>query len=109
MGLGAAGWGLRAGGARPQILSLLPGHLGWSGGFWDWVSSLDLNLIGFFIVGMFILTWAAALAIWRFGNIEDRWSRSLRGTAVAPRPDLGAPGGVDTASLEVIPQASETR
>jgi high-affinity nickel-transport protein len=64
-----------------EILSLLPGHLGWSGGFWDWVSGLDLNLIGFFIVGMFVLTWAAALAIWRFGRIEDRWSRSLRGTA----------------------------
>jgi high-affinity nickel-transport protein len=92
-----------------EILSLLPGHLGWSGGFWDWVSSLDLNLIGFFIVGMFVLTWAAALAIWRFGNIEDRWSRSLRGTPVAPRPGHAAPGTVDTAALEVIPQASETR
>ena len=28
------------------------------------------------IVGLFVITWAAALAIWRFGRIEQRWERA---------------------------------
>nr|MDA8333037.1 HoxN/HupN/NixA family nickel/cobalt transporter [Candidatus Dormibacteraeota bacterium] len=31
---------------------------------------------GFVIVGLFILTWAAALLIWRYGNVEERWERA---------------------------------
>ena len=27
-------------------------------------------------VGLFAVTWAAALAIWRFGRIEQRWERA---------------------------------
>jgi nickel/cobalt transporter (NiCoT) family protein len=29
-------------------------------------------------VGMFIVTWAAAIAIWRFGRIEEKWSARLQ-------------------------------
>jgi nickel/cobalt transporter (NiCoT) family protein len=28
-------------------------------------------------VGMFVLTWVGALAIWHLGNIEERWSAHL--------------------------------
>ena len=38
------------------------------------IAGLDLNLVGYAIVGLFVVTWAVALAIWRFGRIEDRWS-----------------------------------
>jgi high-affinity nickel-transport protein len=61
-----------------ELLGLLAGELGWSGGFWGWVSNLDLNVIGFGIVGLFVLTWVVALAVWRFGRIEDKWSAHLR-------------------------------
>ena len=27
-------------------------------------------------MGMFVVTWVIALAIWRFGHIESRWDRS---------------------------------
>jgi nickel/cobalt transporter (NiCoT) family protein len=26
------------------------------------------------IVGLFVVTWLAALGIWRFGRIEERWT-----------------------------------
>jgi len=26
------------------------------------------------IVGLFVVTWLVALAVWRFGRIEERWS-----------------------------------
>jgi high-affinity nickel-transport protein len=61
-----------------ELLGLLATQLHLSGGFWTWVSTLDLNVIGFGIVGLFVLTWVIALAVWRFGHIEDRWSRHLR-------------------------------
>lgn len=57
-----------------QLLSLLAGQLGLHGGFWDWVSGLNLNAVGFMIVGLFVLTWIGALLIWRFGRIEQKWS-----------------------------------
>jgi high-affinity nickel-transport protein len=52
-----------------EALSLLPG--GFSGGF-------DLNTAGFVIVGMFVVTWVAAMLIWRFGRIEEKWGARLR-------------------------------
>ncbi|WP_448640598.1 HoxN/HupN/NixA family nickel/cobalt transporter [Geodermatophilus sp. URMC 63] len=39
-----------------------------------WLASLDLEYVGFAIVGLFVLTWAVAVAVWRFGRIEQRWS-----------------------------------
>lgn len=39
-----------------------------------WLASLDLEFVGFAIVGLFLLTWAVAVAVWRFGRIEEKWS-----------------------------------
>jgi nickel/cobalt transporter (NiCoT) family protein len=64
-----------------EIGGLLAEKLGLSGGAWDWVSSLDLNAVGFAIAGLFVLTWVVALAIWHYGDIEARWSASIE----APR------------------------
>jgi high-affinity nickel-transport protein len=47
-------------------------HLG--GGFWAFVEGFNINKAGFFIVGLFAVTWAVALAIWRFGHVEEKWS-----------------------------------
>jgi high-affinity nickel-transport protein len=35
---------------------------------------IDLSLVGYAIVGLFVVTWAAALSVWHFGHIEERWS-----------------------------------
>ena len=57
-----------------ELLGLLADQLGYRGGVWDWIGGLDLNVIGFLIVGMFVLTWVAALLVWRFARIEERWA-----------------------------------
>jgi nickel/cobalt transporter (NiCoT) family protein len=62
-----------------ELLGLMAEQFGWSGGFWDWIGGLDLNAIGFVIVGMFIATWVVALLIWRLGRIEEKWSAALEG------------------------------
>ena len=35
-----------------------------------------------------MLTWAVALAVWRFGRIEERWSAELAMTRAPHRPPL---------------------
>ena len=37
------------------------------------MGAFDINKAGFVIVGVFILTWAVALAVWHFGHIEQKW------------------------------------
>jgi high-affinity nickel-transport protein len=39
-----------------------------------WLAGLDLEFVGFAIVGLFVVTWAVAVAVWRLGRIEERWS-----------------------------------
>jgi nickel/cobalt transporter (NiCoT) family protein len=46
-------------------------------GFWAFLRDFNLNVAGFVIVGLFLATWAAALLIWRYGHIEEKWSRRL--------------------------------
>ena len=62
-----------------ELLALFADQLGWRGGFWDWVADLDLNVIGFVIVGMFVATWLGALLVWRVGRIEERWAPQPEG------------------------------
>lgn len=61
-----------------ELLTVLAEKLSLSGGLWDVVTGLDLNSIGYIVVGLFVATWALALAVWHFGRIEQRWSADVR-------------------------------
>jgi nickel/cobalt transporter (NiCoT) family protein len=56
-----------------EILGLISQEYDLSGGFWAFTGNFDINKAGFVIVGIFVLTWAAALAIWHFGKIEQKF------------------------------------
>ena len=60
-----------------ELMAILTQWLHLQGGVWDLVAAVDLNVVGYIIVGMFILTWVVALGIWRVGRIEQRWSASM--------------------------------
>jgi nickel/cobalt transporter (NiCoT) family protein len=60
-----------------ELGGLVAAHLDASGAFWRWFEGIDINLLGFVIVGMFVATWAIALSVWHFGRIEERWSARL--------------------------------
>jgi high-affinity nickel-transport protein len=60
-----------------ELLGLLADKLDLHGAFWDWVSGLDLNTVGFVIVGLFFATWAVALLVWKAGRIEEKWTAGL--------------------------------
>jgi high-affinity nickel-transport protein len=61
-----------------ELLAVLADKLSLSGGVWDLVAGIDLNAVGYLVVGVFVATWALALAIWRYGRIEERWSAGIR-------------------------------
>jgi high-affinity nickel-transport protein len=63
-----------------ELMSVLAEKLSLTGGVWDWVSNVDLNMVGYAIVVMFVFTWVLALAVWRFGHIEERWAAHLQET-----------------------------
>ncbi len=48
-----------------------------AGGFWGFMRDFNINVAGFAIVGLFIVTWVAALLIWRYGHIEEKWGARL--------------------------------
>jgi high-affinity nickel-transport protein len=60
-----------------ELLGLAANELPLHGRFWDWLSRIDVNALGYIIVGLFGLTWVLALAIWRLGRIEERWAARL--------------------------------
>ena len=60
-----------------QLTSVFTQELNLTGQPWDFVAGIDLNHVGYGIVGAFILTWAVAVAVWRFGRVEERWSAKL--------------------------------
>jgi high-affinity nickel-transport protein len=70
-----------------EVLGLLPTQLGGlHSGFWHYAASFNINTAGFVIMGMFILCWAGAMAFWRFGRVEEKWSAKLK------PPDVVADG-----------------
>jgi len=61
-----------------EILGLIGQEENLGGSFWKFFQSFNLNTAGFFIVGVFVVTWVVALSIWRFGRIEAKWDASTQ-------------------------------
>jgi high-affinity nickel-transport protein len=60
-----------------EILGILTTEFHLNGAFWDAMANFNINIAGFCIAGLFILVWAVALAYWRLGRVEDRWSATV--------------------------------
>ena len=72
---GAVG-GRRAGDRRHRAAGLVADRLGIDSGPLAAIGSVDLEFVGFMIVGLFVVIWLIALAVWKFGRIEQRWSHA---------------------------------
>jgi nickel/cobalt transporter (NiCoT) family protein len=62
-----------------ELLGLLGQEANLSSGFWSFMANFNINTAGFVIVGAFVLTWVAALSIWHFGKIEQKWEARTAG------------------------------
>ena len=74
-----------------ELLQVFIGMLDLHGAFFDFVGALNFGVIGYLIVGIFILAWALSVAYWRFGRIEQRYSMQ----AAAHAHSHIHPGGVE--------------
>jgi high-affinity nickel-transport protein len=60
-----------------ELDSILTEKLGITSGPLAAIAGLDLNYVGFVIVGLFVATWVVAFAVWRYGRIEEKWDARL--------------------------------
>ncbi|MEQ0559031.1 HoxN/HupN/NixA family nickel/cobalt transporter [Amycolatopsis sp. NEAU-NG30] len=60
-----------------ELVSILAEKLAITSGPLAAIASVNLDYVGFGIAGLFVLTWVIALAVWRFGRIEEKWSAKL--------------------------------
>ncbi|MEU6832449.1 HoxN/HupN/NixA family nickel/cobalt transporter [Nocardia beijingensis] len=60
-----------------EIVSIFAERLEVESGVVAWIGNLDLGDLGYIIVGLFVLTWAVAVAVWRFAGVERRWQDGL--------------------------------
>ena len=56
------------------LAGLLADRLGIDSGPLAAIGSANLEFVGFLIVGLFVVAWVVAFAVWRFGRVEERWS-----------------------------------
>ena len=56
------------------LAGLVVDRLGIDSGPLAWAASLELAHVGFAIVGLFLAAWLTAVAVWRYGRIEERWT-----------------------------------
>jgi len=60
-----------------EILGVLTAELHLHGSFWSVMANFNINTAGFCIAALFVAVWAAALAYWRFGRVEARWTSDV--------------------------------
>jgi high-affinity nickel-transport protein len=66
-----------------ELLGLVADQADLHGAFWDWIAGLDLNIVGYVVVGLFFATWAVALGVWKVGRIEETWEAGMARAAAA--------------------------
>ncbi len=67
-----------------ELGGLVASDLKLSGSFWTWFEKIDINSLGFLIVGLFGATWVIAASVWRAGHIQERWSAHLEDGGIGP-------------------------
>jgi high-affinity nickel-transport protein len=63
-----------------ELLQVLSARFGLDSGFWSWLNALDFENLGYGIVGLFVLTWAGSVVLWKARRIDERWGEALRPT-----------------------------
>lgn len=60
-----------------QLLGLVADRTGVRSGPLAAIGNLDLHDVGYVVVALFVVTWAASVAVWKLGRIDERWSAHL--------------------------------
>ncbi|WP_055072042.1 HoxN/HupN/NixA family nickel/cobalt transporter [Clostridium massiliamazoniense] len=44
----------------------------WNSGFWGWLQNLDFGMMGYSLVGLFVVVWIVSLICWRIFNLDEK-------------------------------------
>ena len=53
-----------------ELLQVLSTELNLSGLFWSWLNAINFEMIGFGIIGIFIVSWLASFGYWRYKKYD---------------------------------------
>jgi high-affinity nickel-transport protein len=59
-----------------EYLQVFSHHAGFHGAFWDWVGGLDFEVLGYFIVGTFVLVWIGSMLAYKLFRFEEKYGAS---------------------------------
>jgi nickel/cobalt transporter (NiCoT) family protein len=60
-----------------ELLQVLAAKLSLDGAFWAFLDDLDFGRIGYFVVALFVATWAFSVVVWKTRRIEARWGSMI--------------------------------
>ncbi|MDX6352721.1 MAG: nickel/cobalt transporter (NiCoT) family protein [Streptomyces sp.] len=61
-----------------ELVGVLHQKLDLSDPLTGWIADIDLGNVGFLIVALFVVVWAAAILYWRTARVEERWAAAAR-------------------------------
>jgi len=61
-----------------ELVSILADKAGITTGPLAAIATIDLAYVGYAIVVFFVLAWAVSLAVWKYGRVEEKWTRNLQ-------------------------------
>src|SRR3954452_12196361 len=62
-----------------ELISILTEKTGITSGPLAAIANVNLDLVGYAIVALFVITWVVAVMVWKYGRIEEKWTASLQG------------------------------
>ena len=54
-----------------ELLQVLSSELNLSGAFWSWLNALNFEMIGFGIIGIFVVSWLLSFGYWRYKKYDE--------------------------------------
>ena len=61
-----------------ELISILSERTGITSGPLAAIAHVNLDFVGYAIVGLFVVTWVIAVMVLRYGRIEEKWSAGLQ-------------------------------
>ena len=74
-----------------ELLQVFATKFGLDTGVWAWLNALDFEKLGYVVVGLFLVTWAGSVVIWKARRIDERWGHALRRVAATTRSGSSRP------------------
>jgi ABC-type multidrug transport system fused ATPase/permease subunit len=81
-----------------EYLQVFSTHAGLKGSFWHFLSGLNFEILGYFIVGTFVLVWVGSMLAYRLFRFEEKYGGRIEAVAPAPAPVPASAGAAAAAS-----------